>query len=87
MTLPFYNYFTDAGIVDSENGLSATGTTTDVIVLAVRQDEHGTKPLHAYAGTATALGAVIGRLVYDTVIESLQAGLQWKERNGHSNDI
>ncbi|MBR2567005.1 MAG: adenosylcobinamide amidohydrolase [Paenibacillus sp.] len=77
----------DAGVADAENGLSATGTTTDAIVLAVRQDKHETKPLHTYAGTATALGAVIGRLVYDTVTESLRAGLQWKERNGHSNDI
>lgn len=77
----------DAGVADAENGLSATGTTTDAIVLAVRQDEHETKPPHTYAGTATALGAVIGRLVYDTVTESLRAGLQWKERNGHSNDI
>ncbi|CAI6082489.1 hypothetical protein PAECIP112173_03581 [Paenibacillus sp. JJ-100] len=71
----------DAGVADAENGLSATGTTTDAMVLAVRQDEHETKPLHTYAGTATALGAVIGRLT-----ESLRAGLQWKERKGH-NDI
>ncbi|WP_342554761.1 adenosylcobinamide amidohydrolase [Paenibacillus sp. FSL R7-0652] len=72
----------DAGIADSENGLPATGTTTDAIVLAVRQNGDDIQPLHTYAGTATALGAVIGRLVYDTVTESLQAGLQWKERVG-----
>ncbi|WP_145333448.1 adenosylcobinamide amidohydrolase [Paenibacillus xylanexedens] len=78
----------DAGIADSENGLPATGTTTDAIVLAVRQTvADDSQPLHTYAGTATALGAAIGRLVYDTVTESLQAGLQWKERNGHSHDI
>ncbi|MGO4529817.1 adenosylcobinamide amidohydrolase [Paenibacillus sp. 2TAF8] len=78
----------DAGVADSENGLPATGTTTDAIVLAVRQTTaDDSQPLHTYAGTATALGAAIGRLVYDTVTESLQAGLQWKERNGHSNDI
>lgn len=73
----------DAGIADSENGLPATGTTTDAIVLAVRQTAaNDGQPLHSYAGTATALGAAIGRLVYDTVTESLQAGLQWKERIG-----
>ncbi|MCK6074764.1 adenosylcobinamide amidohydrolase [Paenibacillus silvae] len=78
----------DAGIMDSENGQTATGTTTDAIVLAVRQTEHESQPLHTYAGTATALGAVIGRLVYDTVTESLQAGLHWKERRGQGdNDI
>ncbi|WP_268794683.1 hypothetical protein [Paenibacillus sp. VT-400] len=33
-----------------------------------------------YAGTATTAGAAIGRLVYDTVTESLRAGLLWKER-------
>ncbi|WP_427181516.1 adenosylcobinamide amidohydrolase [Paenibacillus sp. TC-CSREp1] len=78
----------DAGIMDSENGLTATGTTTDAIVLAVRQTEHESQPLHTYAGTATALGAAIGRLVYDTVTESLQAGLHWKERRGQGdNDI
>ena len=78
----------DAGVADSENGLPATGTTTDAIVLAVRQIKaDDSQPLHTYAGTATALGAAIGRLVYDTVTESLQTGLQWKERNGHSHDI
>ncbi|PZT55467.1 adenosylcobinamide amidohydrolase [Paenibacillus silvae] len=78
----------DAGIKDSENGLTATGTTTDAIVLAVRQTKHESQPLHTYAGTATALGAAIGRLVYDTVTESLQAGLHWKERRGQGdNDI
>lgn len=78
----------DAGIMDSENGQTATGTTTDAIVLAIRQAEHESQPLHAYAGTATAMGAAIGRLVYDTVTESLQAGLHWKERRGQGdNDI
>ncbi|MBB6024052.1 YD repeat-containing protein [Paenibacillus sp. JGP012] len=78
----------DAGIKDSENGQTATGTTTDAIVLAVRRTKHESQPLHTYAGTATALGAAIGRLVYDTVTESLQAGLHWKERRGQGdNDI
>ncbi|WP_434752398.1 adenosylcobinamide amidohydrolase [Paenibacillus amylolyticus] len=72
----------DAGIADSENGLPATGTTTDAMVLAVGQPADHSQPLHTYAGTATALGAAIGRLVYDTVKESLEAGLQWKERVG-----
>ncbi|WP_339276710.1 adenosylcobinamide amidohydrolase [Paenibacillus sp. FSL W8-0426] len=68
----------DCGVRDADNGLSATGTTTDAIVLAVRQD-HADKPLVQYAGTATVMGAAIGRLVYDTVKESLEAG-QWVRR-------
>ncbi|MGC5776244.1 adenosylcobinamide amidohydrolase [Paenibacillus pabuli] len=70
----------DFGVVDSENGLSATGTTTDAIVLAVNQADEN-KPLIRYAGTATTMGAAIGRLVYDTITESLQAAQEWKERN------
>nr|WP_283945701.1 adenosylcobinamide amidohydrolase [Paenibacillus amylolyticus] len=70
----------DAGVLDSENGLPATGTTTDAIVFAVRQAVEEPQPMITYAGTATTAGAAIGRLVYDTVTESLQAGLLWKER-------
>ncbi|QOS77545.1 adenosylcobinamide amidohydrolase [Paenibacillus sp. JNUCC31] len=70
----------DFGVVDSENGLTATGTTTDAIVLAVSQSEEN-RPLICYAGTATVMGAAIGRLVYDTITESLQAAQEWKERN------
>ncbi|WP_405155747.1 adenosylcobinamide amidohydrolase [Paenibacillus sp. FSL K6-0108] len=69
----------DFGVLDSENGLTATGTTTDAIVLAVSQTEEN-KPLISYAGTATVMGAAIGRLVYDTITESLQAAQEWKER-------
>ncbi|MFX3650907.1 MAG: adenosylcobinamide amidohydrolase [Paenibacillus sp.] len=70
----------DAGVLDSENGLPATGTTTDAIVIAVRQRVEEPKPIITYTGTATMTGAAIGRLVYDTVTESLRAGLLWKER-------
>ena len=69
----------DCGVMDAENGLTATGTTTDAMVLAASQVEG--KPLISYAGTATVIGAAIGRLVYDAVTESLQAGQAWKERN------
>lgn len=70
----------DFGVADSENGLTATGTTTDAIVLAVSQAEVN-KPLISYAGTATVMGAAIGRLVYETIMESLKAAQEWKERN------
>jgi adenosylcobinamide hydrolase len=61
----------DLGIPDSENGLIATGTTTDAIVLGVSQSNSYTIE-HRYCGTATDLGAAIGRVVYRTVKESLR---------------
>lgn len=62
----------DLGIRDAENGLIATGTTTDAIVLGVSQSS--SYPIeHRYCGTATDLGASIGRLVYGSVQESLMA--------------
>ena len=62
----------DLGVRDAENGLTATGTTTDAIVLGVSQSS--SYPIeHRYCGTATDLGAAMGRLVYGTVQESLMA--------------
>lgn len=61
----------DLGIKDAENGLTATGTTTDSMVLGVSQS-NSYQVLHRYAGTATDLGAAIGRVVYGTVIESYE---------------
>ncbi|KAI7257737.1 hypothetical protein KC345_g10718 [Hortaea werneckii] len=62
----------DLGIVDAENGLIATGTTTDAIVLAVSGSRRYAAE-HVYAGTATDLGGAIGRLVYSAVTESLRS--------------
>ncbi len=62
----------DLGITDPENGLIATGTTTDAVVLAVSGSRrYGAE--HVYAGTATDLGGAIGRLVYAAVTGSLQS--------------
>ncbi|MDO7907327.1 adenosylcobinamide amidohydrolase [Paenibacillus sp. JX-17] len=63
----------DLNVADPDNGLQATGTTTDAIVLGVSQKPEA-EVLHRYAGTATELGAAIGRLVYGTVRESLEQG-------------
>ncbi|MGG6313907.1 adenosylcobinamide amidohydrolase [Paenibacillus macerans] len=62
----------DLGVRDAENGLSATGTTTDAVVLGVSQRADWPL-LHAYAGTATDLGGTVGRLAYAAVSESLRA--------------
>lgn len=61
----------DLGVLDAENGLVATGTTTDAVVLGVSQRADWPL-LHAYAGTATDIGGAVGRLVYAAVSESLR---------------
>ncbi|WP_019912887.1 adenosylcobinamide amidohydrolase [Paenibacillus sp. HW567] len=60
----------DLGVTDPENGLIATGTTTDALVLAVSGSRRY-RAEHVYAGTATDLGGAIGRLVYAAVTASL----------------
>ncbi|KIL40528.1 hypothetical protein SD70_13310, partial [Gordoniibacillus kamchatkensis] len=44
----------------------ATGTTTDAVLVAAT----GRGPLHRYAGTATEVGYLIGRTVYDAVLDA-----------------
>lgn len=51
--------------------VSATGTTTDAIVIAVTGRAVG-GALHEYAGTASELGHAIGRLVYASVLEAVR---------------
>jgi adenosylcobinamide hydrolase len=57
----------DLGVVD-ENGLTATGTTTDAIVMAASQNSERYRT-HQFAGTATSIGNAIGCLVYNAVCE------------------
>lgn len=61
----------DGGILDPASGRSATGTTTDVVVLGVSQAA-ASGPVHTYAGTATTIGDAIGRLVYTAILEATQ---------------
>ncbi len=68
----------DLNVRDAENGLLATGTTSDAIMLGVSQSGSYSVE-HQYAGTATHLGAMIGRTVYGAVKEGLQAA--WAERS------
>jgi adenosylcobinamide hydrolase len=49
-------------------GLPATGTTTDAVLIATTCRGH----LYSYAGTATALGYMIGRTVYEAIMASGQ---------------
>ncbi|MGZ9583558.1 adenosylcobinamide amidohydrolase [Paenibacillus marinisediminis] len=66
----------DLGILDRETGLSATGTTTDAIAIAVHNCGRYTSE-HQYAGVATTLGNALGMLVYRTVKEA--AATQFEE--------
>lgn len=57
------------GIVEQATGHSATGTTTDAIVIGVSQQAHW-NAVHAYAGAATTIGCSIGEAVYETVLDA-----------------
>jgi len=59
----------ELGIVERANGELATGTTTDAIAIAVTQSAIW-EAVHAYAGTATSIGSLIGEAVYATVLEA-----------------
>lgn len=52
----------DEGITDT-SGYSATGTTTDAIVIAVSNRNHW-QSVHPYCGTATELGQALAQSVY-----------------------
>ncbi|MEY9092821.1 adenosylcobinamide amidohydrolase [Paenibacillus sp. RC84] len=55
-----------------DDGSGATGTTTDAVLIASTQRGR----LHRYAGTATYLGHMIGRSVYEA---AMQSGLAYKK--------
>lgn len=54
--------------VRTSQGLTATGTSTDAIVIGATM--RGAP--HPYAGPATPLGALIGRAVYDATVRALR---------------
>ncbi|WP_416828834.1 adenosylcobinamide amidohydrolase [Ectobacillus polymachus] len=56
--------------ITDEDGESATGTTTDSVVLATVQ--RNSYPTHLFAGTATTIGNAIGCLVYDAICETIR---------------
>lgn len=57
----------------------ATGTGTDAVVIACRL--RGTGPWHAYSGTHTIIGALIGHAVTRCVTRGLAKAKQWQERH------
>lgn len=72
--------FQDLHITDSVTKTAATGTSTDSILIAATQQG---KEL-SYAGTATELGHLIGKAVYQEMKESILNYLKRKEKHGHS---
>lgn len=61
--------------VTDANGLLATGTTTDAIVLAVNQSNTFAHT-HLFAGTATTIGNAIGQAVYHSVHEAVASQIE-----------
>lgn len=61
----------DLRVIDKETDRVATGTTTDAVAIAI-VDSGRYEAVHRYAGTATTLGAAMGRLVYGTVAEAVR---------------
>lgn len=53
----------------------ATGTGTDAVVVASALRGNG--PWHAYAGTHTDIGSMIGRVVAECLMQGLKRATQW----------
>ncbi|MFB9277767.1 adenosylcobinamide amidohydrolase [Cohnella cellulosilytica] len=63
--------FADLDVRDRSLGRTATGTSTDAVLVAVSQSERS-RYVHRYAGAATTIGNAIGRLVYAAVHEAVR---------------
>lgn len=65
--------------VPSWTGLAgATGTGTDAVVIACRLRGQG--PRHAYSGSHTVMGALVGRVVASCVSHGLAKAKKWQDR-------
>lgn len=62
----------DYGIIEQSNGLIATGTTTDALVIASSQQQSYVHE-HLYAGTATDIGCQLAELVYNSVYKAISS--------------
>lgn len=56
----------DLGVRTKQSGRIASGTTTDAVIIAATQKGE----TYEYAGTATRLGYLIGRTIYDAAVQS-----------------
>ncbi|UFJ42647.1 adenosylcobinamide amidohydrolase [Brevibacillus humidisoli] len=72
----------DAGVMDAL-GRTATGTSTDVVVIAARRID-GNLPTHQYAGTATSLGDSLAKSVYTATVTAVeQERIRGRRRETH----
>ncbi|WP_335870840.1 adenosylcobinamide amidohydrolase [Bacillus sp. 2205SS5-2] len=70
--------FFDLSIKDKRTSTLATGTPTDSILVAATQQGK----FSAYAGSATELGSMIGRKVYECTIEAIQKNTAFNTKGG-----
>jgi iron complex transport system ATP-binding protein len=69
----------DRKVPSGLSGADATGTGTDVVVIACRRRGEG--PSQRYSGTHTVLGALIGHVVTECVDRGLDKARIWHERH------
>lgn len=67
----------DHNVPSCQSGAVATGTGTDVVVVACALRGQG--PSHVYSGTHTMLGALIGQVVIDSVTRGLVKAKAWQD--------
>ena len=67
----------DHAVPSCRDGIAATGTGTDAVVIACRLRGQG--PSHLYSGTHTIIGALVGRVVADCVTRGLAKATAWRE--------
>lgn len=70
----------DEGATD-EQGLSATGTSTDAVVVACTQNPRY-EVFHPYAGSATEIGHALARAVYAATRQAIGRERQREEESG-----
>ncbi|BDH61265.1 hypothetical protein MTP04_13950 [Lysinibacillus sp. PLM2] len=65
----------ERGIIDYQTGTIATGTSTDSVLVAATQ----VGEFHAYGGSITRLGSLVGKGLYKTLNDAVEKYLQYKK--------
>ncbi|MGZ4163904.1 MAG: adenosylcobinamide amidohydrolase [Tumebacillaceae bacterium] len=68
----------ELGICDPQ-GRSATGTTTDAVIVAATQNEQYSG-VHQYVGVATELGNAMAEVVYESLLQSVRGYWEYKAK-------
>lgn len=67
----------DHAVPSCSDGSAATGTGTDVVVIACRLRGQG--PSHIYSGTHTIIGTLVGQVVTSCITRGLAKAKVWRE--------